>query len=70
MGSTHVVEQVSFSMFPLTLAFDFDLILGSFLGGVPKGFHTSKVDFVCGGVCLSVCYRTYYLGYPTLFTGS
>ena len=29
-GSTHVVEQLSFSMFPSTLAFDFDLMLGSF----------------------------------------
>ena len=30
-GSTHVVEQMSFSMFPSILIFDFDLILGSFL---------------------------------------
>ena len=30
LGSTHVVEQLSFSMLPLILAFDFDLILGSF----------------------------------------
>ena len=30
LGSTHVVEQLSFSMFPSTLAFDFDLMLGSF----------------------------------------
>ena len=29
--STHVVEQLSFSMFPSILTFDFDLILGSFL---------------------------------------
>ena len=30
-----------------------------FLGGAPKGFHTSKVDFVCvcGCVCVSVCNR-------------
>ena len=28
---THVVEQLSFSMFPSILTFDFDLILGSFL---------------------------------------
>ena len=28
--STHVVEKLSFSMFPSTLAFDFDLMLGSF----------------------------------------
>ena len=27
---THVVEPLSFSMFPLILSFDFDLILGSF----------------------------------------
>ena len=31
MGSTYVVEQLSFSMFPSILAFEFDLILGSFL---------------------------------------
>ena len=28
LGYTHVVEQLSFSMFPSTLAFDFDLMLG------------------------------------------
>ena len=31
LGSTHVVEQLSFSMFPSTLAFDFDLMFWSFL---------------------------------------
>ena len=31
LGSTHVVVQLSFSMFPSNLAFDFDLMLGSFL---------------------------------------
>ena len=31
MRSTNVVEQLSFSMFPSILTFDFDLILGSFL---------------------------------------
>ena len=30
-GSTHVVEQHLFSMIPLNLIFEFDLILGSFL---------------------------------------
>ena len=29
--STHVVEQLLFSMFPLILTFDFHLMLGSFL---------------------------------------
>ena len=29
-GSTHVVEQLSFSMFPSIMTFDLDLILGSF----------------------------------------
>ena len=28
LGSTRVVEQLSFSMFPSILTFDFDLILG------------------------------------------
>ena len=31
VGSTHVVEQLSFSMFPSTLAFNFDLMFWSFL---------------------------------------
>ena len=31
MGSTYVVEQISFSMFTSILTFEFDLILGSFL---------------------------------------
>ena len=31
LGSAHVVEQLSFSMFPSIMTFDFDLILGSFL---------------------------------------
>ena len=30
LGSTHVVEQLSFSMFPSILTFYFDLVLGSF----------------------------------------
>ena len=29
LGSTHVVEQLSFAMLPSILTFDFDLILGS-----------------------------------------
>ena len=38
MGSTCVVEQLSFSMFPSILTFDFDLILGSFFTfGGPNG---------------------------------
>ena len=31
LGSTHVAKQLSFSMLPKILTFDFDLILGSFL---------------------------------------
>ena len=31
LGCTHVVEQLSSSMLPSILIFDFDLILGSFL---------------------------------------
>ena len=31
LGSTQVVEQLSFSLFLSILTFDFDLILGSFL---------------------------------------
>ena len=31
LGSTHIVEQLSFSMFLSILTFELDLILGSFL---------------------------------------
>ena len=31
LGSSHVVEQISFSLFLSILTFDFNLILGSFL---------------------------------------
>ena len=31
LGSTHLVEQLSFSMFPSSLTFDFNLIVGLFL---------------------------------------
>ena len=31
LGSTYVVEQLSFTLFLSNLTFDFDLILGSFL---------------------------------------
>ena len=42
MGSTHVVEELSFSKFPSILRFDFDLILGSFIYflGLWKGSKT------------------------------
>ena len=54
LGYTHVVDQVSFSMFPSILTFDFDLIFWPFLTfggpngllfGVGVGFET------CFGVC-------------------
>ena len=38
MGSTHIMQQLLFSLFPLILMFDFDLILGLFLTClVPNG---------------------------------
>ena len=38
LGSTQLAEQLSFSMFPSFLTFDFDLILGTFLTFVgPNG---------------------------------
>ena len=49
LGSTHVVEQLSFSLFLSILTFDFDSILGSFLNfwgpngvflGLGKGLNT------------------------------
>ena len=40
MGATHVVEQLSFSMFLSILTFDFDLILGSFFTFLgPNGLY-------------------------------
>ena len=33
LGSTHVIELVLLSMFSSIVTFDFDLILGCFLGG-------------------------------------
>ena len=40
LGSTHVVEQISFSLFLSNPTFIFDLILGSFrLFGVPTGYN-------------------------------
>ena len=44
MGSTYVVEQISFSMFPSILTFEFDLISGSFLNfWGPKGLFLKTV---------------------------
>ena len=50
--STHVVEQLSFSMLPSILIFDFDLILGSFgLFGALMGFFGVGIGFKnCFGV--------------------
>ena len=40
MGSTHVVEQLSFSLFLSILTFDFDSILGSFFTFLgPNGLY-------------------------------
>ena len=50
--STHVVEQLSFSMFPSTLAFNFDLMLGTFFTFLALlGFFGVGVEFEnCFGV--------------------
>ena len=54
MESTHVVEQLSFSMFPSILRFDFDLLLGSFFTfGGPHGL------FLGFGVGLKNCFEVY-----------
>ena len=44
LGSTHIVQQLLFSLFPSILAFDFDLILGlfwTFLG--PNGLFLGSM---------------------------
>ena len=44
-GSTHIGEQLLFSITPSILTFDFDLILGSFLAfWAPKGYFWDKVQ--------------------------
>ena len=56
LGSTHVVEQLSFSLFLTILIFDFELILGLFLTfwgpnglsfGVGVGFKNCFGVFSC-----------------------
>ena len=44
LGSTHVVEQLLFSMFPLIMNFDFDLILGLFLNFFGST-HVAELSF-------------------------
>ena len=54
LGSTYVVEQLSFSMFPSILTFEFDLILGSFLTFLgPNGL------FLGLGVGFDNCFGVY-----------
>ena len=43
LGSTHVVEELLFSIVPSILTFDFDLILGSFFTfGGPNGLFVGS----------------------------
>ena len=68
LGSTHVVEQLSFSLFLSILTFDFDLILGSFFTfwaltvyfGVGEGFKK------CFGVCS--CSGTTFILYVSVIS--
>ena len=46
MGSTFVVEQLSFSMFPSILTFEFDLILGLFLSFVVEQLSFSMLPSI------------------------
>ena len=43
LGSTHVVQQLLFSIVPLILTFDFDLIFGSLLTSVTK-YHLKLIS--------------------------
>ena len=56
LGYTHVVEHLSFSMFPSILTFDFDLILGLFFTfwgpnglffGIGEGFKSCFGAYSC-----------------------
>ena len=69
LGSTHVVEQLSFSMFPSTLAFDFDLMLGSFFTfWIPNGlFWASFLSFWGLQKMLQVC-ETYAKEHNLVFS--
>ena len=47
MGSTPLVQQILFSMFPSILTFDFDLILGSFwLFGTQIDYFLGRGNFL------------------------
>ena len=49
LGSTHVVEQLSFSMLPSFLTYDFDLIFRSFLTSWgPSGIFYGLANTVLG----------------------
>ena len=44
LGTTHVVEQILFSIVPSILTFDFDLIWGSFLSFLgPNGLFFGSI---------------------------
>jgi len=64
LGSAHVVDQLSFCMFPSFLIFDFCLIFGSFLMfGVLMGYFGGRVGFDnCFGVysCSSTTFIFYF----------
>ena len=61
LRSAHVVEQLSFSMFPSILRFDFDLILGLFLTfGGPHG------HFLGFGVGFKNCFGVYSYSWTIL----
>ena len=75
LGSTHVVEQLSSSLFLSILTFDFDLILGSFSTfwgpnglflGLRKGPNTvlgsiHVVEQLLFSMCLSILIFDFYL---------
>ena len=53
LGSTHVVEQLSCSLFLSILTFDFDFILGSFFTiWVPNGLFLGSFLAFCGPIGL------------------
>ena len=53
-GSTHIVEQLSFSMIPSILTFKFDFILGSFFN-----FWRHNNLYFGGGVGFIKCFGVY-----------
>ena len=72
LGSTYVVEQILFSMFPSNMTFDFYLLLGSFLtfwgpNGLFSG-STHVIEQLSFCMFLSILIFDFYLIFGSFLT--